>query len=289
MIDKFLYLVAEGLRSLWRARLSAFASIMAIGIAMSLVGFGAVLGENFADLIRLARSQYKLEVFFYPLITDSEAARIVDDIARIPGVRSATLVTKQEAADIFEKEFGENIFELLDDNPLPASCVVRLRREGREVLDIEPMIAQIRGLEHVDEVRYHGRLISRIERYYQGFYVLVTGLAIAVLLGTVILISNTIRLTIYSRKDMIRTLKLVGATNRFVRFPFMVEGVIEGVLGALLATGVAFGCVQGANYFLSLFTQYRVKWDPRIVGFFILVAVIFSIVGSRRAVRKFLK
>ena len=288
MIDRFIYLVGEGFRSLWRARLSAFSSILAIGVAMSLVGFGVILGENFTDLIHLARSQYKLEVFFQPFISDSEASLLVEEIANIPDVRSADLVTKQEAAEIFEREFGENIFDLLQENPLPPGCVIGLRREGMEELDVEEIIKQIRVIEHVDEVRYQGSLISTIEKYYQGFFTIVTGLAIAVLMGTVILISNTIRLTIYSRKDLIRTLKLVGATNRFIRFPFMVEGIIEGILGALLASGVAYGCIQGANYFLSLFTKYRLVWDIRIVVLLVFVVVIFSVIGSRRAVRKFL-
>lgn len=288
MIDKFLYLIAEGFRSLWRARFSAIASITAIGIAMSLVGFGVILGENFTDLIRLARSQYKLEVFFQPLVTDTEASRIVNEIAKISDVRSATLITRQEAAEIFEREFGENIFDLLQENPLPPSCVVRLRKEGKKELEVEAIISKIRSIEHVDEIRYQGGLISMIERYYQGFFTLVTGLAVVVLIGTVVLISNTIRLTIYSRKDLIKTLRLVGATNHFIRFPFMVEGIIEGILGALLAGAVAYGGVQGANYFLSLFTKYRLEWDSRIVVLLIVVVVVFSVIGSRRSVRKFL-
>ena len=289
MIDKFLYLVAEGFRSLWRAKLSGFASITAIGIAMSLVGFGAVLGENFVDLIRIVRSQYKLEVFFVPLLTDGEAAQTVGKIAEIAEVSAATLVTKQEAAEIFQQEFGEDIFELLQENPLPSSCVVRLRGEGREPVDVESVIRIIRSMEHVDEVRYQGGLISIVEGYYQGFFTLITALAVAVLIGTVILISNTIRLTIYSRKDLIETLKLVGATDRFIRFPFIVEGVIEGILAALLASAVAYGMVGGANYFLSLFTKHRIDWDPRIVVLLIIVVVIFSVIGSRRSVRKFLR
>lgn len=289
MIDKFLYLVAEGFRSLWRARLSAFASITAIGVAMSLVGFGAILGENFSQLIRVARSQYKLEVFFRPLITDSEASRITSEIANIPGVKFSTLVTKQEAAKIFEEQFGEKIFDLLDENPLPSSCVVGLEKEGRKALDVESIISRIEGFDQVDEVRYRGGLIATIERYYEGFFTLVTGLAVLVLMATVILVSNTIRLTIYSRKDLIETLRLVGATNRFIRFPFLVEGVIEGVLGALFASAATYGFVHVSNYFLSLFTRHRLEWDGRIVGLLISVVVIFSVLGSGRAVRKFLR
>ena len=143
-------------------------------------------------------------------------------------------------------------------------------------------------MEGVDEVRYQGRLISLIERYYEGFFAAVTALAAAILFGTVILISNTIRLSIYARRDLIRILKLVGATDRFVRFPFMIEGILEGFFGSLVAAAVSYGFVEGSNYFLSLFTQYRLVWQFQIVALLAGVIVFFSFVGSMRAVRKFL-
>ena len=288
MIDKILYLIAEGFRSLWRARLTAAASITAIGVSMSFVGFGVVIGQNFSDLIEFARSQYRFEVFFSPLMSDSEAELIVKNIRKIERVKSARLITKLEAAEIFESEFGEDIYDLLQENPLPASCVVKLEEEGEERLRVEPIIRRIRSMQDVTDVRYQGRIISLVERYYQGFFSLVTALAVVVLLGTVLLISNTIRLTIYSRRDLIRILKLVGATNRFIRFPFLVEGVIEGILGALLACVVTYGFVRGGNYFLSLFMSYRLIWDMKVVAILVVVVVFFAIAGSMRSVRKFL-
>lgn len=288
MMDKLWYLIGEGFRSLWRARLSAFASVTAIGVALSFVGFGSLVGKNFSRLIEVARSQYRLEVFFSPFLTDSQADEITRKIAEIPAVKSATLVTKQEAAEIFEREFGENIFDLLSENPLPPSCVVRLDGKADVPLDINAIIDRIRSLDSVEDIRHGGPIISTIERYYRGLFGLITGLAVLVLLGTVILVYNTIRLSIYSRKDLIRILKLVGATNRFIRFPFIVEGILEGILGALVATGLVYGFVEGANYLLSLFTRYRLTWDIHVVSLMMAVVVVFSVLGSTRAVRKFL-
>jgi cell division transport system permease protein len=286
--DQFIYLLFEGFRNLWRAKLPAFASIIAIGIATSFIGFGALVTQDLSKLREYARSQYRLEVFFSPIISDSEANQLVQQINEISGVRSTRLVTKQEAAEIFEKEFGENIFELLRENPLPSSCVVNLESKSKEMLDVRPIIERIKAIDHVDDVRYHGRLISTIEKYYQGFFTIITSVSVIVLLGTIILISNTIRLTIYSRQDLIRTLKLVGATNRFIRFPFMIEGVLEGLFGALFACAIIYGFVEATNYFLSLFSRYRVHWDLQIISSMIIIFVLLSAFGSIRAVRKFL-
>ena len=288
MIDRFLYLVSEGIRSLWRTKTTALATISAIGIAASFVVFSAVVGENISGIIQIARGQYEFQVFFSEDIDNIRAAELVDQIGAIEGIMSASLITKEEAADIFQREFGENIFDLLEENPLPPGSVLKLQQPKNRKIEVNPIIKQIELVEGVDEVRYQERLISLIERYYKGFFAAVTALAAAILFGTVILISNTIRLSIYARQDLIRILKLVGATDRFVGFPFMIEGILEGFFGSLLAAAVSYGFVEGSNYFLSLFTQYRLVWQFQIVALLVGVIVFFSFVGSMRAVRKFL-
>lgn len=288
MIDRFLYLVSEGIRSLWRTKTTALATISAIGIAASFVVFSAVVGENISGIIQIARGQYEFQVFFSEDVDNIRAAELVDQIGAIEGIMSASLITKEEAADIFQREFGENIFDLLEENPLPPGSVLKLQQPKDGRIDVNPIIKQIELVEGVDEVRYQGRLISLIERYNEGFFAAVTALAAAILFGTVILISNTIRLSIYARRDLIRILKLVGATDRFVRFPFMIEGILEGFFGSLLAAAVSYGFVEGSNYFLSLFTQYRLVWQFQVVALLVGVIVFFSFVGSMRAVRKFL-
>ena len=288
MIDRFLYLVSEGIRSFWRTKTTALATISAIGIAASFVVFSAVVGENISGIIQIAREQYEFQVFFSKDVDNIRAAELVDQIGAIERIKSASLITKEEAADIFQREFGENIFDLLEENPLPPGSVLKLRQPKDGRIDVNPIIKQIELVEGVDEVRYQGRLISLIERYYEGFFAAVTALAAAILFGTVILISNTIRLSIYARRDLIRILKLVGATDRFVRFPFMIEGILEGFFGSLIAATVSYGFVEGSNYFLSLFTQYRLVWQFQIVALLVGVIVFFSFVGSMRAVRKFL-
>ena len=288
MIDRFLYLVSEGIRSLWRTKTTALATISTIGIAASFVVFSAVVGENISGIIQIARGQYEFQVFFLEDVDNIRAAELVDQIGAIEGIKFASLITKEEAADIFQREFGENIFDLLEENPLPAGSVLKLRQPKDGRIDVNPIIKQIELVEGVDEVRYQGRLISLIERYYEGFFAAVTALAATILFGTVVLISNTIRLSIYARRDFIRILKLVGATDRFVRFPFMIEGILEGFFGSLVAAAVSYGFVEGSNYFLSLFTQYRLVWQFKIVVLLVGVIVLFSFVGSMRAVRKFL-
>jgi len=288
MIDRFLYLVSEGVRSLWRSRTTALATTTAIGIAASFVLFITVVGENLSGVINLARGQYEFEVFFVSDLSDDQAAEVTDEIGALKGIRSVSLITKNKAAEIFEREFGENILDLVGDNPLPTGCTVKLEEPTQGRLYVEPVIKRIQGVAGVDEVQYQGRLISMVERYYEGLLAVVTALAAAVLFGTVVLISNTIRLSIFARRDLIRILKLVGATDRFVRFPFMIEGLLQGMLGSLLAAAVSYGFVEGGNYFLSLFTYYHIEWHAGPVIILATIITLFALFGSMRAVRKFL-
>ncbi len=285
-MDKFLYLLSEGFRSLWRAKLSAFSSITAIGMTLSFVGFGAMATSNLARLASESRAEYSIEVFFTQLTTDSEAQEIMEQIISMNSVREATLVTKQDAAEIFQEEFGENIYELLDDNPLPTSCTVKLGESGIEPVEVEPVAKAIEAMDRVEKVKYPAKVITTIENYFQGILSVVALISLAILMGTTVLVSNTIRLTIYSRKDLIRILKLLGATDRFVRMPFVVEGVIEGLAGGVIASILTYVFFRATNSFLFLFSRYQITWDWRVIILLIVVVVIFSIMGSRKAVQK---
>ncbi len=287
-MDKFFYLLSEGYRSLWRAKLSTFSSITTIGVTLSFVGFGAMATSNLARLANESRSDYTMEVFFTQLTTDSEAQKIMNEIISMDRVREGILITKQEAAEIFQKEFGENIYDLLDDNPLPTSCVIKLEESGLEPTEMEPVAKAIEAMDRVEKVSYPAEAITLIENYFQGMLSVVALISMAILMGTTVLVSNTIRLTIYSRKDLIRILKLVGATDRFVKIPFIVEGIIVGISGGVLASILTYLFIRTANSFLMLFTPYQLIWDWRVIILLVLVVALFSILGSRKAVNKLL-
>jgi len=287
-VDKFIYLLMEGYRSLWRAKLSTFSSIVTIGVTLSFVGFGAMATSNLARLANESRTDYAIEVFFTQLTTDSEAQEIMNEIISMDRVREGVLITKQEAAEIFQKEFGENIYDLLDDNPLPTSCEIKLEESGLESAEIEPVVKAIEAMDRVEKVSYPAKAITLIENYFQGMLSIVALISMAILMGTTVLVSNTIRLTIFSRKDLIRILKLVGATDRFVKIPFIIEGIIVGIAGGVLSSLLTYLFIRTANSFLMLFTPYQLIWDWRVIILLILVVALFSILGSRKAVKKLL-
>ena len=145
MLDRLLFLFAEGFRNLLRHKLTVFAAIFSVFMTMIIIGSLLIIGKNTNKLIYYLRSKYKIEVFFDSDISKRDAVNLVEDIGSIKGVRNTTFIDKENATRIFEKQFGENILDYIDRNPLPMSCVVNVNRTVDFELDIfqvtKPMAA----------------------------------------------------------------------------------------------------------------------------------------------------
>ncbi|MFQ6606226.1 MAG: cell division protein FtsX [Fidelibacterota bacterium] len=289
MVDKALFLLGEGVKNLWRHRITALTAIGSIFLTLFLIGGLLLVGQQTQKMIVYLRSKYKIEVFFADSVSEKQAVSLLKQIKTIPGVFSTTLISKEDAVKIFRSQFGEDILDLLDYNPLPISCVVNVAREGQSSLNIDAIIAQIKEIKGVDTVRYQGHLIRKIELAYQRFFKAVILGSILILLVTVMIISNTIKLTIYAKADLIRALKLVGATRLFIKMPFIIEGLLMAILGSALAVGGLWVSVLVTNGFLTRYTAFQLEMNWMLWVWLLLIAMAISILGSSRATTKFLR
>ena len=288
MTDKISFLFIEGFRNLWRHKLTAFTSIFSVFLALLLVGILFIIGQNSHYPIEYFRSKYKIEVFFENNISNVGESEIIKNIRNFPEVRSVTPISKKDAVRIFKNQFGEDIIEMLGYNPLPSSAVVNIIKEGFEKINIAPLIEKINSINGVDSVHYQGRLINRIEKIYQLF---LQGLKIAIVLiiiFSIIIISNTIKLTIYSRKDLIKTLDLIGATKFFIKVPFILEGILQSFIGAVLAVSLIFGLMKLGNNYLTQVSSIEIIWNFYFGIILFTLSIVIGFIGSYRAVSKFL-
>lgn len=288
-MDKFLFLFGEGIKNLWRHKLTVFTAVFSIFLVLMVVGVLFIAEQHTQKLIEYMRSKYKIEVFFADSITDKQAEQTVLEIRKIPGVYSTTLITKDQALRIYKSQFDEDLLEFLDYNPLPSSCVVNIARKKNGLLHVEPIIYKIQSMKGVDSVNHQGRLISRIEKFYEQGLLGLSMVAFAIMLVTVMIISNTIKLSIYSKKDLIQALKMIGATNSFIRMPFILEGIFQSILGASLAAGLLYGAVFGVNVLLGQLTTFTIHVQWYFLGWLFLIAVVISLFGSSRAISRFVK
>lgn len=289
-MDKMVFLLSEGVKNLWRHKLTAFSAIFSTFLTLAVAGSLIIVSQNTNKLIEYLRDKYKIEVFFKESVKDTRVIELVSEFKKIKGVRSTTLISKLDAEKIFRSQFGEDIFDLVGYNPLPASCVVSVVKNHESKFNVGPIINRLKTYSEVEDVSYQGRLIQRIESYYQKFVKGMTVLLVLVLGISIFIISNTVRLTIYAKKELIQALQLVGATRTFVKAPFIIEGVFHGLIGALFASVFLIGGLEiGAGIIYSI-TKLEVQYDPFVlIGILTSTGIIISFFGSSRAISKFLK
>ena len=290
-MEKLFYLMIEGIKNTWRHKISALTAIFSLFILLYIVGIISILEQNSFKVIQYLRSKYKIEVFFADGISNEEAIGVIHKIKKIDGVKNATLITKEDALRIFKDQFGENIIDLLGYNPLPASSVVNVNRSMREQLKIEPIIKQIKSINFVDEINYQGNLIKKIERSYDkissytpfflGFVILIIGL----------IIYNLIKVSIYSRRETIKSLQLIGASKLFVRLPFIFEGMLISIISVTLVFPALFLTTMGSKYLINNYTAFNLKLsiDPSLLLWLLVLVTVITILASYRAVSTFLK
>ena len=289
-MDKIIFLFSEGLKNLWRHKLTAFTAIFSTFLTLIVAGSLIIASENTNKVIEYLRDKYKIEVFFKKDVSDKRLGEIIKEFKMIRGVRSITIITKGDAEKIFKSQFGEDILEILGYNPLPASCVLNVVKKQANRLNIRPIIDQLRKFPEVDEVSYQGRLISRIESYYEKFVKSMTGLLILVLVVSVFIISNTVRLTIYAKKELIQSLQLIGATNVFVKAPFIIEGVFHGLIGAALAYLLLISGLNFGSKIIYSVAEIQLEYNALfLVSLLGLIGILISFIGSSRAISRFLK
>ena len=290
-MDKFLYLISEGLKNVWRHKMTTFTAVFSLFLALYFVGLLATAGENTKSILQYLRSKYKIEVFFKQNIDIKVAKEVSDLILEIRGVRSSTVINKDDALRIFKDQFGEDILGILGYNPLPVSAVVNLKRNSEEVLDATPIVNKIKKMNGVEEVRYQGHLIKKIERTYARIMKIFPWIALVFISVAVLVIYNTVKLSIFSRKDLIKSLKLIGATRLFIQMPFIFEGLIDGIIATIVSVPLIIGTINGANYVIDNFTSWNVELTiaPVLFLWLTMLSGIISVVGSYRAVSGVLK
>jgi len=290
-MDKFLYLLTEGVKNTWRHKMTAFTAIFSLFIALYIVGLLATAGNNTHKVLHYLRSKYKIEVFFKQDVSNEEAVGLIHRIKKIKGVRTATIIEKEDAMRIFKDQFGENITDILGYNPLPVSAVVNVDRTRRNLLRVEPIIKEIRTMDRVEEIRYQGNLINKIEMNYKRISDRFPYFSGIIILIAVLIIYNTIKLSVYSRRDLIQSLQLIGATRLFVKLPFIIEGIFIGLISVILVFPALIGTVKGLNYMVSNFTSLSIKltFDTSVWIWLFTLVVVITLIGSYRAASSFLK
>ncbi len=240
------YHINEGIRNLFKNKKSTIASLCIMMATMLMFGIFFIIGENVNHIMKSIEEDQGMQVFIIDGADSKEVQEVRDMISSIDGVASATIYTKQDALDEMKVKLKDNQ-EVLegydgDNNIFPDSVIVKLKSLEKSA-EVQEKISQIQinGKNYVDEIRSSDKTINALINIANGIKI-VTGVLLILLIAiSIFIISNTIKLTVHARRKEISIMKYVGATNSFIRWPFIVEGIIIGIISALLTILLIYG------------------------------------------------
>jgi len=283
------YTLRESLSGFKRTKLSSTISVVTICISLLFLGSFAFVTIQASRFIDSIRNKVEIEVFLQEPISPEEVSELARAITGFDGVEQAVYISKEEAAQIFKQETGQDIYSVLDFNPLPPSFKLTLRPQYRTAEAARQLQDQIRVLKGVESVLYRRALLELIDRRATTVNRVTLGLGIVISLSAILLVSNTIRLAIYAKRKLIRTMELVGATGFFIRMPFLVEGMVQGLFGGFLAAGLLYLVLEHALAWVAPELAPFVSMDPAFYGLVVGAGVLLGLVGSAISVIRFIR
>lgn len=253
MIGRFAYAAAEALRGIRSGGVSSVLAFLATAIALSILGLFVLTAHNFALLLDRWSEGFQVTVYLADGTGPKEAAALLAAVRRQPEVGEAVHTTPEEALKTFKKELGDqkSLLEGLGENPLPASIDIKLKPEARKLIEVEALARRIKTLPGAAEIQYGQEWISNLSIIMGVLRIVSLAGGGLIAAGVIFLVANTIKLTVYARRDEVEVLSILGATPSFIRTPFVLEGMIQGGLGAAAALGVLAALVGWVNYELA--------------------------------------
>ena len=288
--EYFLHEVAISLR---RKNLMSFASIGTVAVSLFVLGVFLILVLNFNRLAGTLESQVQISVYFNDEATASKQREVASAIQGMQGISSIHYVSRAEAMERLRERLGDQKYlldSLEDENPLPDSLEIVVKRPDM----VETAAKAISKMEGVEEAKYGQDVIEHLFDITR--LVRIFGLALMVLLAaaTIFIIANTIRLTVFARRKEIAIMKYVGATDWFIRWPFILEGMVLGLIGGILAAIAlrSFYAAMAAKIystltFFPLMPQY--PFMNYVAVAIILSGMIIGTIGSAISLKRFLQ
>lgn len=248
----------EALTSLLRNRILSLATVTTIGICILILGVAVLLTVNVGNFMTQLESDVQIRAFLAAHVSTERTVNMKEDIEAIAGVADVTFVSKEEALEQMESKVGSEGYDLtkaLGDNPLPDSYIVKASNPE----DVANIAAQIEALAGIEKVNYGQGTVERLFSVSRWVRYVSFALIAMFAFGAIFLISTTIRLAIFARRKEVFLMKLIGATDWFIRWPFFIEGILLASVGSLVAIIVLMtgyesllSNMQNAIYFIPM-------------------------------------
>ena len=286
---KVKYILKEAVRGFNSAKFSTVASVFTITLSLILIAIYFTLSINSGKLLKSIKDKVEIEVFLEDNISLNELNNLKDKIKTVGGIKTINYISKEDAAKIFEKDFGKDMLDIFDYNPLPASFKINVYEEYKSLEIMNKIKSQIASFPNVSDIIFPEKNLELLEKNTSGLLFINLTILILITITSIFLVSNTIRLVISAKSKIIETLNLMGATKLFIKAPFIIEGFIQGFLGGLFSIGILYIIFL---YFNTVMRQTDLQFE--FLGFdyllYLLISGIFlGVFGSSISVGKFIK
>jgi cell division transport system permease protein len=280
--------IREALLAFRRAPLLSALSVTTIAFSLFVVGLFGLVAVNLQDALQGVAERVEIVAYLLPGTPIESITLAEKDIEAFPEVHSAVYVSEDSALARARAELVEfrDVLQELERNPLPASIEVKLKPKFRDAEHVNDVADRLRGFGFVDDVRFGRDWVEKLDRLRQiaAAVGLVVGAAFAVV--AIIIIGTTIRMAVLQRGREIAIMRLVGATNGFIRRPFLLQGAIKGMLGGLVAVGLSYGAYTLINRWLIQAAFFSNVQALAIVGFGTLIGLFGSAASVGRHLRR---
>lgn len=291
----FRYLLSEGFKNVWSHRLMSVASSGVLMACMLMIGIVFSISANIDNYVSEIQKNAVVMAFFRNDVSREDALAATESIKNLDNISEVKFVSKEEGLSSQEDSMGEEykeIFAILqDDNPLPDGVQITIS----DLEQYNQTVESIRAVNGIDIIRQRGDYVDKLVAIRSVISIIGTGVILLLLIISLAIVSNTIKITMFTRKLEINIMKAVGATNRFIRTPFVIEGMLLGIIAGVVSTGFLYFIYKLAEQTLmssfsglGAFVPFT-KFAFPLLGVFILMGALVGSIGSAISIGKYLR
>ena len=294
-IGLLVYFLRKALENIWTNPFLSLVTLSTIAISMLILGLFSLIYLNVQQSLHQMGGELQITAYLQETISSEQAEVLRSKVADWPEVEGITYISKEQALARFRSQLREyaGILEGLKENPLPASLELTLMPQYGRSGNIKELSTRLGRLSGVAEVQYGRKWMAKLRVFVELMKLVGITVGGLLLIATIFVISNTIKLTFYSRREELEIMRLVGATDFFIKAPFLIEGLLHGLGGALLAVGGLSLLILFLFSHLDLPLRLAVMAGSlpmgQLVAGFLGLGLLLGVLGSMVSLRRFLR
>ena len=281
------YLWAEGWRGFTRHRGLTSTAVVTMAASLLVLGVFMVVTYNVRQMIGDLQGRKEVMVYLANDLDEEARIQVADRLTMHPAVDATEFVSREQAWEEFASEIEvEGLLDAAGGNPLPDAFRLVLDEDHRDARTIQGLAVEIGAWDEVDEVVTGGAWVARLDRFAHAVLLFTMAIGIAVALSIVAIVSSTVRLTVVARRDLVHVMRSVGASETFIRLPFLSEGLIQSFLASIVSLALLYGAVILVSDRISGVAFLSPLWIGGFVGFAILLGFAGSALSVRHVIRQ---